>query len=528
MLGCAVRLRYGAGVPGKALHVGRRSIFNLLGRPLQCILASPAGELVCKDSMKRVALFEEQRQHGIHGVKYALNKGLETLELPLHVEALGSKQFDDMSQTGLKKRLAALKVEVKLIESYIENGLTTSSPMKKTPMKTNTSAEQVESESIGEAGAVIEEGEEYIEVNALTRRLKKWYTVDACTTIPYEMISSFELYPQWMPFCQDGKVLSTHPAKGVTGAAITFGINVPLIGTMGETIDYQVMLDPPSQAHGAARVYTVSQGSKYMEKLVYDWNFIPIDDRHTKVVLEVEFVALAQWYMPVWEALRKDVIGGVSKAFCNRVIELQASSGGDHGRPEIRPRLHALTEILQGPFQRHEPIVVTEGNGRTIRHANAAFADLVGLPLQKLPGRDIPDLLQSFATDRSVLKGLSAAIRHRISATAVILNQNNAGDEFMNRLTLAPLDDDEKDTGVIFWAILKVVNAADQRLELTTTEILDEAWGPDYQHSQAIRLPSPSLDRKLSSMHGMDSRIVNFNGADMIHDLKGKMVSKFL
>lgn len=310
------------------------------------------------------------------------------------------------------------------------------------------------------------------------------------------MMSAFELYPQWMPFCQDGKVTSTHPAKGVTGAAVTFGVNVPLIGTMGETIEYQVMLDPPSQKHGAARVYTVSQGSKYMEKLVYDWNFIPIDDHYTKVVLEVEFVALAQWYMPVWEAMRKDVIGGVSKAFCNRVIELQASSGGDQGRPEIRPRLHALTEVLQGPFLRDEPIVVTEGNGRTIRHANAAFADLVGLPAKRLLGRDIPDLLQTLTTDRSVLTGLSSAIRQRLPATAVILNQNNAGEQFMNRLTLAPLDDDEKDTGVVFWALLKVVEVEDQRLEFTTPEVLDETWGsdyrPDYQHPQAIKLPTPT------------------------------------
>jgi len=223
-----------------------------------------------------------------------------------------------------------------------------------------------------------------------------------------------------------------------------------------------------------------------MTKLVYDWKFIPVDDSRTRVILEVEFVGKAYWCMPIWESLRTDVINGISEAFLERVQTLQASHGGDRGRPKVQPRLPALTAVLQGPFLRDEAVVVTESNGRTIRHANAAFAALVGQPMQSLSGKDIPDLLQSCSTDRSVLRGMGAAIRARIPATAVVLNRNLAGDEFLNRVTLAPLDDDENDTGVVFWAILRMVEGVIQQLEFTRTDVLDEAWGPDYSHPAAI------------------------------------------
>merc|ERR1719367_171081 len=77
-----------------------------------------------------------------------------------------------------------------------------------------------------------EEGEEYCEVDRLTRKLKKWWTEDSSTEVPYEMMSTFELYPQWIPWCQSGRVLKTHPAKGTTHAAVGFGIKVPFIGML--------------------------------------------------------------------------------------------------------------------------------------------------------------------------------------------------------------------------------------------------------------------------------------------------------
>jgi len=329
-------------------------------------------------------------------------------------------------------------------------------------------------------------GEEYLEQDKLTRQLKKWYTVDSCTETPYQMMSSFELYPQWIPWCLSGRVLSTHPTKGVSSAAIGFGIGVPLLGTLGDDIVYRVELDPPTEPHGVARVYTVSDQSRYMDRLVYDWRFVPVSEARTRVILNLEFKAAAAWCMPIWESIRRDVVNNISSAFIDRLVLLQASQGGDHSRPFSRPRLASVTSVLQGPMLRDEAVVVTETNGRTIRHANAAFAQLAGRSLEDLPGKDIPDLLQDVATDRSVLRALGSAIRSRLPATVVLSNRNKAGDRFLNRLSLAPLDDDERNTGVIFWAVLKVVEGEEQRLEFSEPGALDEAWGPDYEHPQTI------------------------------------------
>jgi ribosome-associated toxin RatA of RatAB toxin-antitoxin module len=437
------------------------------------------------DEGAREDFLEENKKHGTMAMRDGLNHVFKQLDVPLQVGSQGGPAtFEDMSESGLRSRLETLKVEMKLIEKYLADGLTPLPTVRRAPKK----ADGVKPVDDAKPGHDVEaeEGEAYVEVDSLTRRLKKWHTVDARTDIPYQMMSTFELYPQWMPWCQSGTVLSTHPSKGVTRATVGFGIKVPFLGTIGDVVEYRVELDPPAASHGAARVYTISEQSRYMQKLVYDWRFIPLDDVRTKVVLEVEFKGAAQWCMPIWEGLRNDVINGVWKAFADRVVTLQAAAGGDANRPLARPKLAAVTAVLQGPFLRDEAVVVTESNGRTIRHANNAFAKLAGRPVESLPGKDIPDLLQNFKTDPNILKGLGSAIRNRFSATAIVRNQNMAGEEFLNRLTLAPLDDDEHDRGVIFWAVLKVVHGMDQRLEFSAPDALDAAWGPDYQHPAAL------------------------------------------
>merc|ERR1712203_1053787 len=120
----------------------------------------------------------------------------------------------------------------------------------------------------------------------------------------------------------------------------------------------------------------------------------------------------------------------------------------------------------------------------------------VGVSPDKLPGMDIPDLLQNFKTDVGVLRGLSAAIRKRLPAKATVLNRNRGGEEFMNRLTLAPLDDDERDLGVVFWAVLKKAeNADEQHLELTELSALDASWGPGYVQPKARSGSIPDAQR---------------------------------
>jgi len=478
-------------------HRSRRLFFAGPGDALQGLLASRAGQLVRGDAAALAEFHEEQRTHGTQTVKDGLNGVFNALDVSLRVNSPGMGAYQDLSESGLKRRLEALNVEMKLIEKHLAEGLAAGNildaahrdvPRKSSAPTTAKSMTTEQPKQVPAKAQVLdpEEGEEYFEPDSLTRRLKKWYTVDACTDIPYRMMSTFELYPQWIPWCQSGTVLATHKSKGVTSAAVGFGIKVPFLGTLGDNIEYRVELDPPREGHGAARVYTISEHSRYMQKLVYDWRFVPLDDSRTKVILEVEFMGAAQWCMPIWEGLRRDVIDGISTAFRDRVVALQESSGGDHDRPAVRTKLASLTAVLQGPFLRDEAVVITESNGRTIRHANAGFATLARRPIESIIGKDIPDLLQNFGTDRNILRGLGAAIRDRLPATAVVLNQNLEGEQFMNRLTLAPLDDDEHDSGVVFWAVLKVVQGMDQQLELSKPDALDETWGPDYEHPDAI------------------------------------------
>lgn len=464
-------------------HASRRFFLTVAGDAVKGVLASRVGQLVRGDAAALAGFHEEQKKHGTETFKEGLNGVFKALDVPLQVDSPGMGAYQDLSESGLKRRLEALRVEMQLIEKHLAEGLTTSS------VATSSKSITIEAEQVQPVTGMVvdaEEGEEYFEPDALTRRLKKWYTVDASTDIPYRMMSTFELYPQWIPWCQSGTVLSTHKSKGVTRAAVGFGIKVPLFGTLGDNIEYRVELEPPREANGVARVYTISEHSRYMQKLVYDWRFIPLPGSRTKVILDLEFKGAAHWCMPIWEGLRRDVIDGISTAFINRVVELQAASGGDKDRPAVRPKLAALTAVLQGPFMRDEAVVVTESNGRTIRHANAAFAALAKRPIESIIGQDIPDLLQNVGTDRNVLRGLGTAIRNRLPATAVVLNQNMEGQQFMNRLTLAPLDDDEHDSGIVFWAILKVVHGMDQQLELSRPDALDDSWGPDYEHPDAI------------------------------------------
>merc|ERR1711881_139796 len=98
---------------------------------------------------------------------------------------------------------------------------------------------------------------------------------------------------------------------------------------------------------------------------------------------------------------------------------------------EEEPRKERLSAILQGSFLGDEAVVVTEGNGRTVRHANKAFAALTKYPLESLPGTELPDLVQGIGTDRGVLAGLRAAVRRRLPATAILLNYNRAGEQFV-------------------------------------------------------------------------------------------------
>lgn len=472
-------------------RVDSRAIFGGLDGVIKGMITMPPVSSVL--GTDAVVNYEEGKVQGAEFLMEGVNKSFKTLDIPFQLGP--PKGAHDMSESGLRKRLKHLQEEQRLIEGFLG---------KSSPERTAATADAEAPAAMGPPKTMQtnivedEQGEEYFQEDALTRKLKKWYTIDANAEVPYRMMSSFNLYPQWIPWAMSGKVLEKHPVHDITKAAVGFGIKVPFLGSLGDDIVYDVKLEPPSTPHSPCRVYTISQQSRYMTRLVYDWRFVPLDDNRTKVILELEFEGRAHWCMPVWEALREQVVSNIYEAFCKRVVELQAAGGGDQvGRPETRPKLESLRAVLQGPMLRSkEAVVVTETNGRTIRHANQSFATMTGRPLETLPGTDIPDLLQTFNTDSTVLRSIGAAIKARLPATAILLNRNNAGQEFKNRFSLAPLDDDESDTGVVFWAILKVVeNTEEQRLTLTSVVDLHDSphWAPDYEHPDAIKVAPPAV-----------------------------------
>ena len=59
-------------------------------------------------------------------------------------------------------------------------------------------------------------------------------------------------------------------------------------------------------------------------------------------------------------------------------------------------------------------------------------------------------------------------------------NYRKGGEAFLNRLKLAPLQDDEGKAGeVVYWAVLEATSGT-QRLEPSTDQDFKDTWGPNY------------------------------------------------
>lgn len=323
-------------------------------------------------------------------------------------------------------------------------------------------------------------GEEYEEPDELTRVLTKWYTVPSSPHISYRMLRDFELYPQWMPWCTRSQVLDRDEHYDVKAVEVSFGIRAGLLGSVNDSVRYQVDLVPPDPEgelpyRRQAKVIATNNGCTYASKLQYQWTLTPIDSQGklSKVELKLTFKAKYKWYLVLWDTLREKVVGDMAAAFTSRHTELQEAQAKVKFLAEGHPLEEAnqfpgysLQNVLDGPFREQTPAAVTEKDGRTIRYVNEAFTELTGYQKDEAEGQWISDLLQGEDTNVGVTRALGSSIIEKVGANGRVVNYRKDGTSFLNHLSLEPILDTESESGIIFWAVLHNIGEDRESLEV--------------------------------------------------------------
>lgn len=433
----------------------------------------------------------EARAHLEAATSQILNAGFDTLRLSLRVAPPGDPEPKDLtlkelgpdaSRDELEHRMQSLTEEIERLQLHLGR--------KQLPL----SEEEPE---------VFEE-EEYHEPDSVTRELIKRYTVEAPVQLPFGMLADFELYPQWMPWCTGTDVLVYDDDRSPKEVEVSFGIRGPVFGSIGDTVKYDVSMVRPSEVQGTrepAQVLAVNNGCTYATRLVYDWRFWSAGDDKTHVELKLHFRARNEWHLVMWEKLRNHIIEGMASAFRDRLhlikvaeakkmaaaglSQAEEESVGDptddtwwsdfNKQDRAAQASQKLTDILTGPFKRAEAVVVTESDGRTIRYANEDFTSLTGYESQEVIGKTINSLLQGEQTNKPVTSALGLAVRNTLPASARLVNYRKDGSEFLSFVTFEPVVDDERNTGIVFWAVLKDCAST------SSAEMVEALKGPQGQ-----------------------------------------------
>lgn len=173
----------------------------------------------------------------------------------------------------------------------------------------------------------------------LSRCLSIQRTVNVPLDIAYELVSDFDAYPTWMPFCTSAKVLSRE-AKAIK-CEVGFGLESNLLGSLGDHIRYRVVLWPPGEqgqrdafptamedAVRTARIVANSEtGFAYGKQLVYDWRFIETQKGYTDVRVDMFFQANNKFMLPVWDSIQAGVNGQMMRKFVARASVVMRQRG---------------------------------------------------------------------------------------------------------------------------------------------------------------------------------------------------------
>lgn len=172
----------------------------------------------------------------------------------------------------------------------------------------------------------------------LSRSLAVQRTISVPIELAFQMVSDFNAYNNWMPFCTSARVLSTEEDGKIQMCEVGFGLETgTMLGTVGDKIRYQVRLHHPTedlnqlspQRPEALRVARVvadtHDGFRYGKRLVYDWRFIETAVGETDVRLDMFFQARSVLFLPLWDSMQATITSVMMKKFQERAGELMAS-----------------------------------------------------------------------------------------------------------------------------------------------------------------------------------------------------------
>mmetsp|Transcript_7136 Transcript_7136/g.15434 ORF Transcript_7136/g.15434 Transcript_7136/m.15434 type:complete len:684 (+) Transcript_7136:90-2141(+) len=190
----------------------------------------------------------------------------------------------------------------------------------------------------------VEDGHEFQTLAAqdrLSRSLAIHRTISVPIELAFEMVSNFNEYPRWMPFCTSARVLSHDKEEQTMHCEVGFGLATKtMLGTVGDTIRYKVMLLSPkaslakqssgegSEGHilrKARVVADTADGFAYGKRLVYDWRFAETESGKTDVRLDMFFQAKSVFFLPLWDSMQATITGVMMKKFMERAAELKLS-----------------------------------------------------------------------------------------------------------------------------------------------------------------------------------------------------------
>lgn len=164
----------------------------------------------------------------------------------------------------------------------------------------------------------------------LARSLNQVFEVDADIEVPFSMIADLAGYANWMPWCTSGEAPPS--ASGpfdkemVFDGKVGFGFETgTFLGTVGDTVNYQVTVEPPKEGRGRVLADAVN-GFTYGKRLAYDWRFTSVGEGKTEVELNMLFQAHNVLYMPIWDSMQNMVVNGMLGAFQKRAAVLTRES----------------------------------------------------------------------------------------------------------------------------------------------------------------------------------------------------------
>uniref|UniRef100_A0A7S0ZYB4 Coenzyme Q-binding protein COQ10 START domain-containing protein n=1 Tax=Noctiluca scintillans TaxID=2966 RepID=A0A7S0ZYB4_NOCSC len=170
----------------------------------------------------------------------------------------------------------------------------------------------------------------------LSRSLSIHRTVNMPIELAFRMVSNFDEYPLWMPFCTSAKTLPSAGAGAPLQCVVGFGLETgTMLGVVGDDVRYRVILSKPqrptdsenSSMRTARVVADTTDGFAYGKRLVYDWRFTETAHGGTDVQLDMFFQAKSVLFLPLWDSMQAMITGVMMRKFNERAAVLMAQSG---------------------------------------------------------------------------------------------------------------------------------------------------------------------------------------------------------